>query len=382
MSTGRDKNRGSRRDGQGKSSPRKRDNPGRGRIRNSDETSGNEPFDKRRVQKKYDNDADENQNKSTAGRGRAVRFKSNDSDKDSKSKHNIAISRENYDKQHGKRKFERTEDTPAYKSKYDFDRGKRKPYKGKRGGEVHPEESKERDNRIRLNKYIANSGLCNRREADEYISAGLVQVNGKTITEMGCKVNPGDEVKYAGEKLKTEKAVYILMNKPKDFVTTMRDYKGSNTVKQLMRGIGSHKVLPVGKLDRGTTGLIMFTNDGDLAKKLTHPRHNVKKLYHVTLDKSVKEEHLIQLVDGVELEDGTMAADVVSYVGDGKDKREVGVEIHGGKKKVLSRLFEALGYKVMKLDRVVFAGLTKKDLPRGNWRFLTEQEINNLKMLK
>ncbi|HKL40321.1 MAG TPA: pseudouridine synthase [Cryomorphaceae bacterium] len=386
MSTDRDKNRGKRSDGPSKSSPRKKDASGRGRGRagNSEGPSGNRPFDKR-PGRKHKSDSDRRDEsprdeKAFEKKSQSARFKSDDNKK--KGEGNIATSRENYDKQHGRKKFERTEDTPAYKSKYDRDRGRKRPYKGKRGGEVLPTESKERDNRIRLNKYISNSGVCNRREADELIASGMVEVNGKTITEMGFKVNPGDEVKYAGERLTREKPVYVLMNKPKDFVTTMRDYKGSNTVKQLMRGVGTHSILPVGKLDRGTTGLLMFTNDGDLAKKLTHPKHNVKKLYHVTLDKNVKEEHLIQLVEGVELEDGTMAADVVSYVGDGKDKREVGVEIHGGKKRVLTRLFEGLGYKVIKLDRVVFAGLTKKDLPRGNWRFLTEQEINNLKMLK
>jgi|GEM_PF-148991 len=363
-----------------------------GRGQDSGKPSGKRPYDKQNASKRHDSEGDESRksrnddnqrtNKAFEKKSRSPRFKSGDSKKSGSGERNFATTRENYDKQHGRRKFERTEDTPAYKSKYDMDRGRKKPYKGKRGSEVLPTEAKERDNRIRLNKFIANSGLCNRREADEFIASGMVEVNGKTITEMGFKVNPGDEVKYAGERLTPEKPVYVLMNKPKDFVVTMRDYKGSNTVRQLMRGVGTRGVLPVGKLDRGTTGLLMFTNDGELAKKLTHPKHNVKKLYHVGLDKNVKEEHLIQLVEGVELEDGTMAADVVSYVGDGKDKREVGVEIHGGKKKVLSRLFEALGYKVLKLDRVVFAGLTKKDLPRGNWRFLTEQEINNLKMLK
>lgn len=357
--------------------------------RSYDKPRSRKPFDKSERPTRQGTDSDRRGDRKDSGdeqsfekKGRPNRFKSDDTEKHSDGKKNIALNREHYDSQHGRKKFERTENTPAYKSKYDRDRGGRRPYKGKRGGEVLPSESTERDNRIRLNKYIANSGLCNRREADEFIASGMVEVNGKTVTEMGFKVSPGDEVKYAGERLSPEKFVYVLMNKPKDFVTTMKDYKGSHTVKQLMRGVGNAKILPVGKLDRGTTGLLMFTNDGDLAKKLTHPRHNVKKLYHVTLDKSVKEEHLIQLVEGVELEDGTMAADVVSYVGDAKDKREVGVEIHGGKKRVLTRLFEGLGYKVMKLDRVVFAGLTKKDLPRGNWRFLSDQEINNLKMLK
>jgi len=295
---------------------------------------------------------------------------------------NFATSRDNYDKRHGRKRYERDEDTPAYKSRFVDDRRRKKPYKGKKGSEVLPSEAAKVDDRIRLNKYLAHSGICNRREADEFIKAGMVEVNGKTITEMGFKVNPGDTVKYAGEKISADKPVYLLLNKPKDFVTTMKDPKGRNTVMQLVRSAGNSRILPVGRLDRNTTGLLMFTNDGDLAKKLTHPKHNVKKLYHVTLEKNVKEADLKQLVEGVELEDGTMAADVVSYIGDGKDKREVGLEIHSGKNRIVRRLFEALGYKVIKLDRVVFAGLTKKDLPRGRWRFLTQQEVNNLKMLK
>ncbi|HKK38466.1 MAG TPA: pseudouridine synthase [Cryomorphaceae bacterium] len=391
MSTdSKDNNRNSRR-------PKGESSPGRKRTAGGDQDSrrpsGNKPFDKRSGRKKYDSDDRQERRNERDGegprdkkpfdkRGATSRFKSDDKRKEGDGKRNIATSRENYDKQHGRKKFERDEDTPVYKSKFDRDRGQRKPYKGKRGGEVLPSEASEVDNRIRLNKYLSNSGLCTRREADEFIASGMVEVNGKTITEMGFKVNPGDVVKYAGERLSPDKPVYVLMNKPKDFVTTMKDYKGSNTVKQLLHSVGNTRILPVGKLDRGTTGLLMFTNDGDLAKKLTHPKHNVKKLYHVTLDKSVKEEHLIQLVEGVEMEGGTLAADVVSYVAEGKDKREVGVELHGGKNRVITGLFEALGYKVIKLDRVVFAGLTKKDLPRGSWRYLNEQEINNLKMLK
>jgi len=313
--------------------------------------------------------------------GKLNRFSKFRFDENEGKEKNFATSRENFDKRHGRRKFERDEDTPAYKSRYVDDRRRSKPYKGKRGSEVLPTQG-QLDDRIRLNKYLANSGLCNRREADEFIKSGMVEVNGETITQMGFKVKPEDVVKYAGEKLSPEKPVYLLLNKPKDFVTTMKDPKDRNTVMQLVKSAGNARVFPVGRLDRNTTGLLMFTNDGDLAKKLTHPKHNVKKLYHATLDKNIKEAELKQLVEGVELEDGTIAADVVSYVGDGKDRREVGLEIHSGKNREVRRLFEALGYKVIKLDRVVFAGLTKKDIPRGRWRFLTEQEINNLKMLK
>lgn len=351
---------------------RRSERPARGRSENKRDDDRRSPSDGGRSKRMKPQDR----------REKPWRFSKFRSDEKGEKGKNFATSRENYDKRHGRKKFERDEDTPAYKSRFVDDRRRSKPYKGKRGSEVLPSEASKVDDRIRLNKYLANSGLCNRREADEFIKSGMVEVNGKTITQMGYKVDPGDVVKYAGEKLSPEKPVYLLLNKPKDFVTTMKDPKGRNTVMQLVKSAGNARVFPVGRLDRATTGLLMFTNDGDLAKKLTHPKHSVKKLYHATLDKNIKESELKQLVEGVELEDGTMAADVVSYVGDGKDRREVGLEIHSGKNRIVRRLFEALGYKVIKLDRVVFAGLTKKDLPRGRWRFLTEQEINNLKMLK
>jgi 23S rRNA pseudouridine2605 synthase len=297
-----------------------------------------------------------------------------------KSKGNPATSRQNYDRKHGAKKFERSSETPSFRSK--FQKSKPGKGKGKRGSQDFPMEKEKRDDRMRLNKYLANAGLCSRREADEFIKSGLVEVNGEVITEMGFKVNPKDVVKYAGERLSPEKPVYVLLNKPKDFITTTKDPQGRNTVMRLIRGVGNYRVFPVGRLDRNTTGLLMFTNDGDLAKKLIHPRHNIKKLYHVHLDKNVKSEHMRALIEGVELEDGIMAADVVSYVGDGSDKKQVGIEIHSGKNRVVRRLFETLGYKVLKLDRVVFAGLTKKDLPRGRWRHLTSEEVNYLKMLK
>ena len=234
----------------------------------------------------------------------------------------------------------------------------------------------------RLNKYIANSGICSRREADELISSGLIEVNGEAVTEMGYQVKEGDKVTYAGERLNPEKPVYILMNKPKDFITTVKDPEGRRTVMSLLRGIGEARVFPVGRLDRHTTGLLLLTNDGNLAKKLTHPTHGVKKLYHVYLDKPLKAADMRTLLEGVNLEDGPMKADVLSYVGDGKDKKEVGIEIHSGKNRVVRRLFDHLGYEVMKLDRVLFAGLSKKDLPRGKWRHLTPQELITLKMFK
>lgn len=291
-------------------------------------------------------------------------------------------SRKPYDQRHGTKKFERDATTPAFKSKFQKGPAAAKPYRGKPGSEdFGPKREGRKSDEIRLNKYLANSGLCSRREADDLIKSGLVEINGKVETRMGVQVKPGDVVTYAGEKVTPEKPVYLVMNKPKGYITTVKDTHNRDTVMHLLRGLGNHRVFPVGRLDRNTTGLLLFTNDGDLAKKLTHPKHGVKKLYHVHLDKACKPEHMHQLVEGVELEDGVIAVDVVSYVADAKDKTQVGLEIHSGKNRIVRRLFEALGYKVIKLDRVVFGGLTKKDLPRGRWRYLTEQEVNNLKML-
>jgi len=233
---------------------------------------------------------------------------------------------------------------------------------------------------IRLNRYLANAGICSRRDADDLIKAGLVEVNGKIVNEMGFKVKPDDKVKYAGETISPEKKVYVLLNKPKDFITTKSDPQNRRTVMHLLKGIGKERVYPVGRLDRMTTGLLLFTNDGQLAKKLTHPRHGVKKLYHVHLDKAVSGDHLKEMSEGVKLDDGVMKADDISFVG--SDKNQVGIEIHSGKNRIVRRLFEHFGYKVIKLDRVSFAGLTKKDLPRSKWRFLKEQEVSMLKMLK
>ncbi len=233
---------------------------------------------------------------------------------------------------------------------------------------------------IRLNRFIANAGICSRREADTFIAAGNVSVNGKVITEMGYKVKPSDEVRFDGRLLKSEKKEYILLNKPKNFITTTRDEKGRRTVMELISGASRSRLLPVGRLDRNTTGLLLFTNDGDLAKKLTHPRHGVQKIYHVELDKSFKAADMAKIKAGLELEDGPVTVDEISYV-QGKSKREVGLRIHSGRNRIVRRIFEHLGYEVVRLDRVVFAGLTKKDLPRGNWRKLTTQELNQLQMI-
>ncbi|MEM8926969.1 MAG: pseudouridine synthase [Bacteroidota bacterium] len=234
---------------------------------------------------------------------------------------------------------------------------------------------------IRLNKYIANAGICSRREADTFIAAGNVTVNGKPVTEMGYKVKKTDDVRFDGRKLNPEKKEYVLLNKPKNFITTTRDEKGRRTVMELVSSASNNRLYPVGRLDRNTTGLLLFTNDGDLAKKLTHPKHGVRKIYHVHLEKNVSIADIRKIREGITLEDGEVQVDEVDYV-QGASKKEIGIEIHSGRNRIVRRIFEHLGYEVSKLDRVVFAGLTKKDLPRGHWRFLTEQEVINLGMIK
>ena len=233
---------------------------------------------------------------------------------------------------------------------------------------------------IRLNKFIAHAGICSRREADMHIKIGSVKVNNKVMTEMGYKVKPTDEVQFDGQRLKAEKPTYVLLNKPKGFLATTRDEKGRKTVMDLVANATKARIVPVGRLDRPTTGLLLFTNDGDLAKKLTHPSTGVKKLYHVVLDKNVNGQHLQNIKEGITLDDGSIKADEVSYV-QGASKREVGIALHSGRNRIVRRIFEHLGYEVITLDRVLFAGLTKKDLPRGHWRHLSQTEVQQLKML-
>ena len=233
---------------------------------------------------------------------------------------------------------------------------------------------------IRLNKYIANAGICARREADRYIAAGNVEVNGKPMTELGYRVQPTDVVKFDGKNISAEKKEYILLNKPKGFITTTQDEKGRKTVMDLVAGAAEGNIKPVGRLDRLTTGLLLLTNDGDLMKKLTHPSHGVRKIYHVILDKKLALADFHKIQEGLTLEDGFIQVDDINFV-DGAPHNEIGVKIHSGRNRIVRRIFESLGYVVEKLDRVVFAGLTKKDLPRGHWRTLTAQEIINLKNL-
>jgi len=234
--------------------------------------------------------------------------------------------------------------------------------------------------KMRLNKFISNSGVCSRREADNLIAMGLISVNGKVITEMGYKVSPGDEVRYEGKILRAEKPVYILMNKPKGFLTTTNDPQERNTVMHLIGSAVKERVYPVGRLDRNTTGLLLLTNDGDLAEKLTHPSYNVKKIYKVELDKPLTKNDFQKILDGVLLEEGRAGVDDLAIVS--PDGKTIGVELHIGWNRVVRRIFEALGYQVIKLDRTVYAGLDKKDLPRGEWRFLTQEEIVHLKHFK
>jgi len=232
--------------------------------------------------------------------------------------------------------------------------------------------------KIRLNRFIANSGVCSRREADELIQNGFISVNGKQIKDLGTKVGYNDDVRYKGKRLSAEKKVYILMNKPKGFVTTVEDPHADHTVLDLVRNACPERVYPVGRLDKETTGVLLLTNDGELTGKLTHPKYERKKIYHVFLDRPVIKNDLFRLTEGIDLEGELVVADAVSYA-DPDDKTQIGIELHSGQNRVIRRLFESLGYKVRKLDRVYFAGLTKKNVPRGKWRFLSDKEISMLK---
>ena len=232
---------------------------------------------------------------------------------------------------------------------------------------------------LRLNKFLANAGICSRREADEFIQAGVVTVNGEVVTELGTKILRTDEVKFHDQPVTIEKKVYVLLNKPKDYVTTSDDPQQRKTVMDLVKNACPERIYPVGRLDRNTTGVLLLTNDGDLASKLTHPKYLKKKIYHVYLDKNVTARDLQQIAEGIQLEDGEIKADDVQYAHP-TDKKQVGIEIHSGKNRIVRRIFEALGYRVQKLDRVQFAGLTKKNLKRGDWRYLTEEEVDRLRM--
>lgn len=232
---------------------------------------------------------------------------------------------------------------------------------------------------IRLNRFLANAGVCSRREADDFIAAGVISVNGQIVTELGTKVKRTDSVMFHNQPVSIEKKVYILLNKPKDYVTTSDDPQKRKTVMDLIKGACRERVYPVGRLDRNTTGVLLFTNDGELASKLTHPQFRKKKIYHVFCNKNVSPEDIQKIAEGIQLDDGEIHADAIEYASP-TDKKQIGIEIHSGRNRIVRRIFESLGYKVVKLDRVLFAGLTKKNVKRGDWRFLTEQEVNYLRM--
>lgn len=276
-----------------------------------------------------------------------------------------------YNQQNGERSYG---NRPARKGNYDpnakYSTKKRMAYK---------EAAIDPNAPMRLNKYLANAGICSRREADNYIEAGLIVVNGEVVTELGVKVLPTDDVRFNGERINPERKVYVLLNKPKDCVTTVDDPQERKTVLDCLKGIGKERIYPVGRLDRNTTGVLLLTNDGDMAAKLTHPKFMKKKIYHVTCDKNVAMSDMDLLVNGIELEDGPVYADEVSYVNDA-DRSQIGIEIHSGKNRIVRRMLEHLGYRVNKLDRVLFAGLTKKNLRRGDWRYLTDKEVSMLRM--
>jgi 23S rRNA pseudouridine2605 synthase len=272
-------------------------------------------------------------------------------------------------------------DKPAFKRESPFSK-KARPISGEEKPAAKPKQVKQNDGieGIRLNKYISNSGICSRREADVYIKAGSATVNGKLVTEMGHIVTLGDEVRFDGSLINQEQKRYVLLNKPKNYITTMEDERGRKTVMELIANATKERIYPVGRLDRNTTGLLLFTNDGELAKKLTHPKSNIQKIYHATLDKKLANTDLIKISEGFMLDEKRVVVDDISYVVN-QPKTEVGVKIHSGRNRIVRRIFEHFDYSVVKLDRVIFAGLTKKDLPRGHWRHLTEMELNTLMML-
>ena len=268
-------------------------------------------------------------------------------------------------KSEGTRKFDNKGKSAGYKGKPTAERSYPKYNPNKVTGE------------IRLNRFVAQSGLCSRREADDFIAAGLVSVNGVIVTELGTKVKPTDVVKFNDERLQGEKNVYLVLNKPKGYVTTLEDDHAEKTVMELVQNACKERIYPVGRLDKNSLGLLLFTNDGDITRQLTHPSLRKKKIYEVTLDKALTRADFEQLAEGITLEDGDIYFDEISYIKD--DKKSVGVEIHSGRNRIVRRMFEHLGYKVTKLDRVYYAGLTKKNLKRGAWRFLTSDEVARLK---
>ena len=311
----------------------------------------------------------------------------------------------NDDEEKPRRRFNNDEDRPRRRRFEDDEKPRRKfndedrPRRGRRFEDHEEEEASKRGRKgyvrekdpmydrpaatgeIRLNKYLADCGVCSRREADDLIKAGCVTVNGELVTTMGYKVKTGDKVVYGGQTLNREKLRYILLNKPKGFITTADDPEGRETVMELVKGACTERIFPVGRLDKNTTGLLLLTNDGELAKKLTHPSSEVTKLYHVILNKPLTKNDMLRIADGIELDDGFIAADSIAYDEDDDSKKGIGIELHSGRNRIVRRIFEHLGYEVTKLDRVMFAGLDKYKLPRGEWRFLTDREVAMLKKI-
>ncbi len=353
----------------------------------SDDRGERKPYDRSAPRKSYSDSDDRPKRAYGANADRGDR-KPSDSFRNERSAPRSTSSYGNRDDK-PKRNFE---DRAPRSSKSFGDSTDRKAYDRKSGSKDSPRprlggkgpsgrktySKKEDDGLIRLNKYLGNAGIASRREADELIKTGAVSVNGKVITEMGYKINADDVVLFGGDRIRNEKKVYVLLNKPKDYITTTEDEKGRRTVMELLDGI-KENIFPVGRLDRNTTGLLLFTNDGDLANMLTHPKFGVKKIYSVELNKNLKTEDYKKIHEGLELEDGVIKVDNMSFVGD--SKKDVGIEIHSGRNRIVRRIFETLGYEVLKLDRVGFAGLSKKDLPRGKFRFLTEKEVGFLRMI-
>ena len=339
---------------------------------------------------RYNNsNRDQNDSSSENRKSYTPNFRKNDNFKSEEGfKRNEGYKRnDDFKKNDGFRKNDGFKKDNGYKRNDNYNRneGYRKPYKKPYGNyqsnTVSVEYAPAPATEIRLNKYIADAGICSRRNADMYISAGNVTVNGEVMTTLGYRVKPTDEVRFDGKLLSSEKKEYILLNKPKGFITTTNDEKGRKTVMDLVANATNARILPVGRLDRATTGLLLLTNDGELTKKLTHPTHGVRKIYHVILDRKLEYKDFIAIEQGLELEDGFIQVDEISYV-DQKPKNEIGIKIHSGRNRIVRRIFEHLGYQVDKLDRVVFAGLTKKDLPRGHWRRLTQQEVINLRNMR
>ncbi len=372
--------------------PTRRSSGGESKERNSSPyRSHNERGGRDEHKPRAKKEREEKPYRSHAERGSEVEVRSRSESRPTRERSNDKPYRPREERGSGER---RTSSRPAdrYREKHDEDKPRRVKHSDfEEGRSFEKQKSKEKskpgqankkgadDGLIRLNKYLANAGLASRREADTLIQSGAVKVNGVVVDQLGYKIKPGDKVTYGDESVKGEKKVYLLLNKPKDYITTVDDPRDRKTVMELIKGACRERVYPVGRLDRNTTGILLFTNDGELTTKLTHPKYGVKKVYHVTLDKNLKTTDFKALTEGIELEDGKAHADDLAFVGEGK--REVGIEIHSGRNRIVRRMFEHLGYSVIKLDRVVFAGLTKKDLPRGKHRFLTAKEVSFLKMI-